>query len=132
MKVKDLNELKKIKKDMVEELNLRRLGNLHKDQLIDVEIISNGKNDYFKCSEGISKLNDHVHKLGAYNVRFTLNTDPDLEEEYKIKVRAIFEREMNSSTIDSAEVKSFIEEICKLKTTKGNFGTEDSSKVKEV
>lgn len=132
MKVKDLNELKKIKKDMVEEINPRRLGNLHKDQLIDVEVISNGKNDYFKCSEGISKLKDYVHKLEAYNVRFTLNTDPDLEGEYKIKVRAIFEGEMNSSNIDSAEVKSFLEEICKLMKAKGNFGTEDSSKVKGV
>lgn len=114
MKVKNLEELKKIKDEMVWEVNLRRLGNMQKDQIIDVEIISNGTNDYEKCSEGISKLNDHVHSLGEKDVRFILNMDPDQKEEYKIKVRASFEKEITSSTIDSKEVKSFLDEICKI------------------
>ncbi|KXO17122.1 hypothetical protein LV469_01865 [Peptoniphilus sp. GNH] len=132
MRIKNLDQLKRISNDLNQELLLRSLGNKHENEVIEIVITGNGKEEYSTVAEGISNLKDYVNEIDGDDVKFLFKNDPSQQAAFNIKISASFQRNIDTDEIDSEKIKELVSRICQIKAEEMTCGRDKKDLIKNL
>ncbi|MDO4777969.1 MAG: hypothetical protein Q4A42_00255 [Tissierellia bacterium] len=113
-KIDSLDKLLRIKEEMKSKIAPRELGNLHKDQVIEVKVYGNGSETYDEVKGLFAELSEFAKEKGYSNLRLKFKDNINQKEKYIVDISSKIRATGEDEQFDKEEIVALIESIADL------------------
>lgn len=114
-KIDSLEKLIAIKESRHDKTILRDLGDLHRDDVIEIFITGNESEKYAEIQKLFNELKTFVRSHGLRNCRFLFKDDPNQKEKFNVEINFNVCANVKCNSLKTDSIKSFILKVASMK-----------------
>lgn len=124
-KIDSLQQLLSIKEEMQAKVAPRKLGDLHKDKVIEVRVLGNGTENYDEVKEIFNELNRFSQVKGYNNLRLKFEDNPNQKEKYIVDISSKIKATDDEDEFNKENIIFIIEHIADFINSKKIKGEDE-------
>ena len=124
-KIDSLEKLLNLKEEMQAKIAPRRLGSMHKDEVIEVRVYGNGTESYQEVQEIFAELRDFSEAKNYRNLRLKFIDDPNQKDKYIVEISSKIKATDEEDEFNKDNIVYIIEHIADFINSKKDMGGAD-------